>query len=79
MEEKRESGYSSAEQMIALLKSIDEAMKLDTSISPSSEWLGKWLKSIDDSLRTIKNILVFYAILTVLAFVLAFCSALINF
>lgn len=46
---------------------------------PQQVWLGQWLKSIDDSLKSIKNILTFFVILAVLGIVVAGCSTLLSF
>lgn len=43
-----------------------------------AEWLGLWLKSIDNSLRSINNKLTFFVILIILAMLLGFCQAITN-
>ena len=63
---------------ISYLKSINETLKANARLNPSSEWLEKWLKSIDHNLRIIKNILVLLAVLTVIGFILTFCSAIMG-
>lgn len=44
--------------------------------TPEQAWLGEWLKSIDNNLRGIKNILTFFLVLAILGALAQACTAL---